>query len=386
MQDRRKFISAGLLIVSPKTAFGSQANSQIQLGLIGAGSRGTWITDHFVEQTGARVAAIADAFQSQADKFRAKFKVEDKNVFLGRESHKALVASNVDAVVIETPTMYHPEHAAAAVKAGKHVYLAKPVAADVPGCKTILAAGEEAARKKLSYWVDFQTRARDAFKEAASRIHRGDIGEPAFGHIYYHAGRTPWHETPGMAKDDHELRNWLHYRRISGDIIVEQNIHVIDVANWYLNNHPLRAIGTGGQRARKNGDVWDHYIVTFWYPNEVKVDFSSCQFLKGYSDLCMRVYGSKGTADTHYNSYLKITGDNPWPGVEKDDTFKGGAIQNVKDFIASVREGKPINNAAESVRSNLTCILGRMAAYRQRVVTWEEMMQTTARYDGGPNG
>jgi predicted dehydrogenase len=370
------------MIVSSPTAFSYQANSTIELGLIGAGSRGSWITDHFVEQTGARFTAVADAYPEKLAAYGDKWKIDAQRRFVGVESYRELLRTNVDAVVIETPTLFHPEQAEAAVAAGKHVFCAKPVATDVPGAKQFQAAGEAAARNGLTFWVDFQTRARPVFQEAVARVRRGEIGEPVFGHIYYHAGANVWHDTAGRAAADQELINWLHSRRISGDILVEQNIHVVDVANWYLNAHPVKAIGFGGQSARKRGDVFDHYVITFFYESGAKVDFSSVQFAKGYADLCMRLYGSQGTVDAHYNSFVRITGENKWTGTEKDDTFKGGAIQNAKDFIQSIRENKPINNAVESVRSNLTCILGRQAATRERMVTWAEMMATTVRYDG----
>jgi hypothetical protein len=124
------------------------------------------------------------------------------------------------------------------------------------------------------------------------------------------------------------------------------------------------------------GDCWDHFLVNFWYPDGVKVDFSSAQFTRGYDDLAIRIYGSLGTADTHYGGFLRISGDHAWQGVDKDDTFREGAVTNVKNFAESVRSGKYLNNAAQSVESNLTAILGRMAAYRETPVTWDEMMRS----------
>jgi myo-inositol 2-dehydrogenase/D-chiro-inositol 1-dehydrogenase len=124
------------------------------------------------------------------------------------------------------------------------------------------------------------------------------------------------------------------------------------------------------------GDCWDHFLVQYWYPDDVKVDFSSNQFLKGFHDMCIRFYGTAGTVDSHYGGSVRISGDNPWPGVEKDDTFREGAIVNVKRFVESIRSGNYLNNVEESVESNLTSILGRMAAYQERIVTWDEMMRS----------
>jgi len=129
------------------------------------------------------------------------------------------------------------------------------------------------------------------------------------------------------------------------------------------------------------GDCWDHFLVTYWYPGDVRVDFSSAQFTKGFHDMCIRIYGSAGTVDSHYGGLVRITGDNPWPGVEKDDTFREGAIANVKNFIESIRSGRLLNNAAESVESNLTAVLGRMAAYNERTVSWEEMLRSNEKLE-----
>ncbi|MFN7932840.1 MAG: Gfo/Idh/MocA family oxidoreductase [Bryobacteraceae bacterium] len=382
MNNRREIIQSGLLILSAKTAFGSQANSTVELGLIGCGSRGNWVTDLFHEHTLARVTALADAFAAPIEAAKAKYKVDGSRAFVGLDAFEKLAASKLDGIVIESPPFYHPEQAMAGVTHNKHVYLAKPVATDVVGCKAILAAGAKAKAAGRSFLVDFQTRAQPVFQEAAARVHRGEIGTPVLGHVYYHANRTPYHETAGMKASDAALRNWLHNKRFSGDIIVEQNIHVIDVANWYLQGNPLSAFGSCGQNARKLGDVSDHYIVTYWYPKEVKVDFSSAQFTQFYRDLCIRVYGSEGDIDSHYNGSVRIGGKVKWTGSEKDNTFKDGAVANMKAFVESIRSGKAVNNSEEAVRSNLTAILGRMAASRRAVVTWDEMMQTTEPYTG----
>lgn len=370
-----------MLILKPQTVFGSQANSTIEIGISGAGGRGNYIGNFFVEYTGARVVALHDPFRDRLEAAQAKFGVNSSRLYGGRNGYKELVTSKLDAVVIESPPYFHPEQAEAAVDGGKHVFLAKPVAADVEGCQRISAAGAK-AKGRLSFLVDFQTRSQPAFQEAASRVHRGDIGETVLGHVYYHAGRVRPQSSEGMKQDMARLRNWVHDKAISGDIIVEQNIHVLDAANWFLRGHPTRAAGTCGRKARVDvGDTNDHFIVAYWYPNEVKVDFSSAQFLQGYSDLCIRIYGSKGTLDSHYNGLLRITGQNPWPGVAKDDTFRGGAVENVKAFVESIRSGRFVNNTEDGVESTLTAILGRMSAYRAAPVSWDEMIRSNERLE-----
>ena len=389
---RRDFLESsaagvGLLLLRPQTAFGSQANSAVEIGLIGAGGRGNWIGKFFTDEAGARIVAIADAFADRLETAKKSFGVPDSRLYRGLSSHRELLASKLDAVVIETPPYYHPEHVEAAVSAGKHVFLAKPVAVDVPGCRSILASGEK-ARGKTSFLVDFQTRAQPVFREAAERVHRGDIGEPVFGHVFYHGSGGDPIPRPGWSASEARLRFWARDRVLSGDIIVEQNIHAIDMGNWYLQGHPVKATGSGGRKVRmKYGDCWDYFVVNFLYSNGVSVDFSSAQFPKGFYDICARIYGASGTLDSHYglgarfnvdpryDGYVAIGGDKPWKGAERDDTFTSGAIANVKRFVDSVRTGNYLNNASESVDSNLTCILGRSAAYRGGTVTWDEMLE-----------
>jgi len=381
---RRRFLessAAGMLLLGAKTVFGTQANSAIEIGVIGCGGRGVYIGGFFMEYTGARIVALADAFRDRMETIEQKLKLDSPRTYIGLDAYRELASSKLDAVVVESPPYFHPEHAAAAVAAGKHVFLAKPVAVDVPGCLSILASGER-AKGRLSFLVDFQTRAQPVFQEAAQRVHRGEIGTLVMGHVFYHTGRLRPQARPGMPADEARLRNWAFDKALSGDIIVEQHIHVLDVANWYTQGHPLKAFGTGGRKARVDvGDCWDHFLATYWYPNDVKVDFSSNQFLKGFHDMCIRFYGTAGTVDSHYGGSVKITGDNPWNGAEKDDTFREGAITNVKNFVESIRTGKYLNNAAASVESNLTAILGRMAAYGERVVSWEEMLKSKERLE-----
>jgi myo-inositol 2-dehydrogenase / D-chiro-inositol 1-dehydrogenase len=391
--ERRDFLRAAagsLLILKPQTVFGSQANSTIEVGIVGCGGRGNWIAPFFPEYANARVVALADVLRSRLDSTREKLQIGASRAYHGPDGHKELANSKLDAVVIETPTYFHPMQAAAAVEAGKHVFCAKPIAVDVPTSKEFLSAGERARSRNLSFWVDFQSRARPVFQEVAQRIQRGDLGKPALAQILYYAGR-PWvdRSTPGMEAGQKRVVNWFGDRVLSGDIIVEQNIHVIDMANWYLGGRPIKAHGTGGRTSwtgtrNDTGDVWDHFAVTFWYPDGVHASFSSNQLTNTFPDLCVRCFGIHGCADTHYGGLVRILNsrkENVWLGAEKDDTFKGGCVTNVQNFIESIRAGKPINNAAVAVESNLTGILGRMAAYQERTVTWEEMMASTERWE-----
>jgi predicted dehydrogenase len=217
------------------------------------------------------------------------------------------------------------------------------------------------AKDRLSFFVDFQTRSTPFFMEAARRVHEGAIGRPISGQVYYQAGRLRPQADPKDKSDSARLRNWVFDIGLSGDIIVEQNVHVLDVANWFLRATPVKAFGTGGRKARVDvGDCWDHFIVTYWYPGDVLIDFSSGQFLKGFDDLCTRIYGTEGTVDAHYDGQVSIKGTNPYEGGSTKGMYTTGAAANLRTFEASLRSGKALNNSVECANSTLTAILARV--------------------------
>jgi predicted dehydrogenase len=297
-----------------------------------------------------------------------------------------MVEGKLDAVAIESPPYFHPEQAAAAVDAGKHVYVAKPIAVDVPGCTTILEAGKTATAKKLAFLVDFQTRANPFYIEAVQHVHAGDLGTIVLVQANYHTGSLG---TRGWGKaPEQRLGGWVREVAFSGDIIVEQNIHALDVATWFLNADPIQASGTGGNAAHKGkGDCFDHYCVTFWFPNDVVVDFSSTQCINGHSDIGCLVYGTRGTAHTHYGGSVYIRGHKSYKGGGTGPIYQQGAVANMKAFHKHIAEGHWANETvAPSVRSNLTCVLGRIAGREERLVTWDEMMKANAKMDGRLEG
>jgi myo-inositol 2-dehydrogenase/D-chiro-inositol 1-dehydrogenase len=379
---RREFLktTAGVTIVAPSAVRGTQANSRLELGVIGSGGRGRFVAKLFEQHTNTKVVALHDYFADRVDKLGAELSVDAGARFTGLDGYKALLERKLDAVAVESPPYFHPEQAAAVLQAGRHLYLAKPLAVDVDGVLAIERAARAAgpSRKVL---VDFQTRRDPLFREAADRVHRGDIGPAVLGHVFYHAGRL--NPRSRESSPTARLRNWVFDKALSGDIIVEQNIHVIDVANWYLKGAPIGAEGRGGRKARVDvGDCWDHFVVTYAYPNDVLVDFSSAQFTKGFDDLRIRVYGARGTVDSAYDGDVRITGDTPWTGGSTKGLYTSGTVGNIQDFHAAVTAGQPLpDTLTPSVASNLAAILGRMAAYRGRAVTWNEMLKSPERID-----
>lgn len=378
---RASAAGAGLLLLKPETVFGTQANSAIELGLVGCGGRGNWLSRFFMQEGDARFVAVADVIREKLEQTRAKLNVDPSRAYLGLGAYRELMHSKLDAVVLETPPYCFPDMVAEAVDAGKHVFVAKPIAVDVPGCLKVKDAGER-ARGKISFLVDFQLRARPVFQEAQRRVRAGEVGDPILGQVFYYSSSAVPKPVEGLSPSAARLRNWYFYPELAGDLVVSRDIHVIDGINYFLGAHPERARGTGG---RKNypgvGDMFDHFIVTLWYPGDVHVAFSSMEWTRKFHDMCIRVCGTAGTLDAHYGGAVRITGERAWDGAEKDDTFNGGAIANVKAFLESVRNHKWLNNVTESVESNLSSILCRMAARQGRMVSWDEMLASKERFD-----
>ena len=230
---RRQFLQAagaGLLLLKPQTVFGFQANSAVEIGIVGCGGRGNYVGNFFVEYTGAKVVALADPVPQPLQETAQRWKVEPSRLYGEIDGYQKLAQSNLDAVLVMSPPFFHPEQVRAAAGAGKHVYLAKPTAVDTAGCLEIIENGTK-LKGKRSFWVDFQTRAQPVFQELMERVHRGDIGEIPMGQTYYHTGIPKIKSGQGLDPLHRRLREWLGDKILSGDIIVEQHVHAIDVGN-----------------------------------------------------------------------------------------------------------------------------------------------------------
>jgi predicted dehydrogenase len=352
------------------------------MGISGCGGRGTWITGLFQEHGGYNIVAAADYFQDRVDGLGDKFGVKPDRRYTGLAGYRRMLEQPLDALVVESPPYFHPEQAAAGVEAGRHVYVAKPIAVDVPGCKSIEQSGKQATSKNLCFLIDFQTRADEFYIEALKRVHDGAIGKFAFGESTYHAG-IPWTGQITAAADsgnpESRLRAWGLDRILSGDIITEQNIHTLDVVNWIMGAPPECAFGTGAQKVRDFGTCCDTFSVTFRYPDNVGIAFSSRQF-NGHGTqpegIRNRMFGADGVLETEYGGEVLIRGKNFYRGGSSPGIYKDGAATNIATFHASILAGNFTNpTVSESVRSNLLTILGRTAAYEGRVVTWEEILK-----------
>ncbi len=388
--DRRTFVTslgaAGLVIAAPSLAKTYQANEKLEVGLIGCGGRGNWLAKLFQDTGKYQWVACADYYQDRVDSTGEQLGIEPARRFSGLSGYKKLLDGKLDAVVIETPPYFHPQHAAAAVAAGKHVFLAKPIAVDVPGCLSIAESGKRATQNKLVFLVDFQTRANELYREALRRVHAGDIGKLVLGEAHY-----PWSgggRGPAPTVPEEQLRNWYYVLALSGDFVVEQAIHSLDVASWIADADPVRACGMGGRSVRPEGSIWDHFAVNYEYPDGFVVSFTAIQTIPGVQDeIRCRVFGSDGVIDTDYFGDVWIKGQKPYEGGNTGSLYTTGAVTNIVEFHQFITDGQYANaTVAPSVRSNLTAVMARLAGYRRGEVTWQELITSTERLEPNLKG
>jgi predicted dehydrogenase len=401
--DRREFLgaaaAASFMLIKPRLVRGTDANSQVRFGILGCGGRATAEATSFVENAGARVTAIADLFADQLEKGRQHFDalqqakgyaaIDPGQLFKGPNAYQEIANSKeVDFILITTPPYFHPLHLETVVAAGKHVYCEKPVAIDVLGAHHVISIGEK-AQGKLSLAVGFQIRNAPPMVELTRRIQDGALGKIGCGLAYYYCNHIDRPDFPNASPDEQRLRNWIWDRNISGDIIVEQNIHVIDMCNWMLKAHPLKAVGTCDRKVRTDaGDCKDNFNVLFTYPDNVQISFGSTQFGKPTFDAAVFLFGSDGASESHYDWRVNITGKNAWDaglrpsGAEFSAAGKfAGALDHAdaekeKAFIASITSGQLLNQAALGAESAMSAMLGRNAAYSGKPLTWEELQKS----------
>jgi predicted dehydrogenase len=393
--DRRRFMAGAgaaamsFAVVKSAVVRGTQANSKISLGLLGCGMRGKWIADLFAKHGGYQIAAAADYFQDRVDEVGEKYGIAGDHRYTTLSGYQRLLERKLDAVAIETPPYFHPEHAAAAADAGVHVIVAKPIAVDVPGCTLIRQLGPKATAGKRVFFCDFQTRANGFYREAVKRVRYGDIGRIGFGEACFNGGDVwnSWNPVEHFLQEkpndpEARLKAWGMDKVLSGDILVEQCIHSIDVVTWILDADPVSAYGTGARHWYKHGDIWDCFAITYRFPQNVPVLVNAKQFGQGYSDSGCRVYGLKGTIDTHYGGEVSIRGSTPYKGGNTGNLYPEGTSANIAEFHDNILKGQCANaTVAPSVRSNLASILGRIASYKRQEVTWDEMMQANEKLE-----
>jgi myo-inositol 2-dehydrogenase / D-chiro-inositol 1-dehydrogenase len=378
-------------IVNAKSVRGTEANSMVEIGFIGCGGQGTR-DSQLLEATGkAKIVALADYFQDQLDKARERFKVDANRAHLGIDAYKEVIGSKVDAVLLTTPPGFRPEHFKAATAAGKHIFAEKPLAVDAPGCHTVMDAGEKCKANNKTVVVGLQRHYSKAYRAAKKLIDEGGLGTIAMAHSAWDQGDLWRREKRGEMKSelDWQIRNWYYFTWLSGDHIVEQNIHNMDVISWMLNARPIKAYGSGGRLWRKDiGHIYDHFNIVYEYPNQVLLNNTCVQIDGVRGDVSETIRGSKGTFTTTAGKGgtggVRIEGVPPRRSPEIPMIYKyEGADDKHYDqealaFVNSVLgqgegEDKYRNDAKYGVESTFMAILGREAAYRKECLTWDEL-------------
>jgi len=357
--------AAGPLFMKPQTVRGAQANSALSVGLIGCGRRGTYVSGLFTKNEFAKIAAVCDIYDDQLAAATQKF--SGARTF---KNYHDLLASDVDAVYIATPPYLHPEHFEAAVQSRKHIFMEKPAGVDVAGCRRVVAAAKQAdPAKRIS--VDYQQRYGKDYRKAYEIVHSGELGGIKMVRASWLGGGLPVRE--GVPGNEEQMRNWLFYRERSGDIIVEQNCHNIDVVNWFMGTHPIRAFGYGGRQVRNNiGNILDNLAATFRFENGVVFSYSANQFSTGgFSDVSETFICERGAVNTSRKG-IKIYRNKANPPEEI--VTQGDITQEaVNEFVEGARIGKLENAAFSASESTMSAILARESIYNGREITWQQL-------------
>jgi len=367
-------------------------SDKIRIGLIGCGGRGTYDTPNCLNAApNVELVAMGDLFQDRLDRCYGqlakqlgdKVKVSPEARFVGWDAHKQVLArDDVDLVILTTPPYFRPAHLRAAVEAGKHVFMEKPVAVDPVGVRSVMESSGLADKKKLTIVAGTQGRRMAHLIEGMKRIHNGDIGEIVAGQcVRIGDGMLTWSEEtrkrqPGWSDMEWQLRRWLFLTWLSGDFIVEMHIHNLDRVNWAMNAHPVQCMGLGGRQARTGpeyGDVYDHFAVEYEYPNGARVEYMGAQIDKASQLQSYRIVGTQGQAYTDSGNLI-IKGAKPFT---YDGPQPSPVIQQHADQIAAIRAGAPLNEGVRVAESTMTCIMGRMSAYTGRALKWDWAMQAS---------
>ena len=371
-------------IMSPELARGTEANSRVTAGMIGLGGRGGWIADHVAKQPGFQITAVADYFPRVADAAGERLGVAKERRFSGLNAYQQLLEAKVDAVFLETPPCFFPIHAKAAVAAGCHVYVAKPVAVDVPGCLDILAAGRQASQNNKVFLVDFQTRADPFHIEAIQKVHEGMCGKIGLVTSFYH---DDGFLDPVKEKTIEPLLHrlaWCNDNALGGAYIVNCDIHAIDVGLWIAGELPECAVGYSlRNRLNPIHDSHDTYAITFHFQSGAVWSHYSEHVRNNKDGIGCLAYGQKAYIEANYAGKVLIRGvEDGFAGGEDKVLYESGMKRNVATFHRSITEGLHANPTVEpSVNSTLACLLGRTAALRGRKLTWDELLQDKTRWE-----
>jgi myo-inositol 2-dehydrogenase/D-chiro-inositol 1-dehydrogenase len=401
--NRRDFVGAvtavgaGILLTRcgktyPKITFVDKApdGPMLKAGLVGCGGRGTGAAQDFLKAgPNLQITALADVFADRVQDTRktlqekANQKITDDQCFVGFDAYKKLIASGVDIVILATPPHFRPEHLDAAVDAKKHVFMEKPVAVDPVGARSVMASGEKAKSFNLSIVAGTQRRHQREYIETQSRVANGAIGKITSVRVYWNQSQLWYRERQkGWSDMEAMIRDWVNWGWLSGDHIVEQHVHNLDVAQWFLGTTPAKAVGMGYRVRRVTGDQYDFFCIDFAVNDEVHIQ-STCRQVDGcinnVSEYVVGTEGSTNCKDTIFDKEGKIVWQYQEPGKEPGKSAFNPYEQEHVDLVTAIRTNQPINEASNVAKSTLMAIMGRISAYTGQLVTWDQMMQSNLR-------
>lgn len=400
--SRRNFLkttAASAALVAGAGGVFAAGSDTIRVGLIGCGGRGTGagIIDCAESSPGIQLVAMGDLFQDHLNAaperiktnlqkrelpVEAIYKVTPDTMFVGFDAYKRVIESDVDMIILTTPPNFRPLHFRAAVQAGKHVFIEKPIAVDPVGVRSVLETAEMAKQKGLTVVAGTQMRRFEPILETIKRLHDGAIGDITGGQVVRTGGAMrKWRDDEKQKRDEwsemeYQIRRWLFWTWLSGDFIVEMHVHNLDIMNWILGSHPIQCMGMGGRQARTEpefGNVYDHFAVEYLYPNDVRIEYMGTQIDQFTYRNDQRVSGTQGSAYLDFGNCI-IKGANPY---EYKGEPKNPAVQEYADMINSIRNGDAINDGRQVSESTLTAIMGRMSAYSGRELKWDWVMQAS---------
>ena len=393
IEQSAKITAAGIMLsrLPAKSKKLFSIEGEIKVALIGCGGRGTGAVSQALEaDQDVRIVAMADAFRDRVDECleslsekypnSERININDDVIFIGFDGYKEAI-DLADVVILTTPPAFRPLHFEYAISKNKHVFMEKPVATDVAGIKKVLKAGKEANRKKLNVVVGLQRHYQKSYKIIKDRIDRGRIGKIISGQVYWNSGGV-WVKPRenGQTELEYQMRNWYYFNWLCGDHIVEQHIHNIDVANWFIGATPVSAQGMGGREVRKgkdHGQIFDHHFVEFTYP-EGQVIASQCRHQKGCMNRVEEVFqGTKGNVTVNSSNYGLMQNKRNKTIYEHDGENDINPYQQEhNELFAAIRSGEYIlDDTKKGAEATMSAILGRMATYSGHVITWGEAME-----------
>lgn len=364
----------------------------LKAALIGCGDRGTGAATQFLEAgPNVSIIALADLFLDRMATCRKvlseKFNndVKDAHCFLGFDAfEKVLAMPEIEVVLLCTPTHFRPEHFKAAVEAGKHIFMEKPCAVDPTGIRTVIASAKIAVGKNLTVVTGNQRRHRRDYWEAYMQVRNGAIGELVSASAHWNQGAW-WNKRkrPEWSDMEYCIRNWFNIKWLSGDHILDQAIHNIDIVTWFMGDRPAKAAGFGGRAQRLTGDIFDFFSVDYTYANNKRMLATARQIDGCDGNVSEQILGSKGMVQLNDRGEIKIvdySGQVLWEYDYEKNPVKNPYQQEHIHFVESIRLNKKINQAEDLAYSTQVAILGREAAYTGKLITWEEIMASTLRY------